>query len=43
MSTRAGLRDKAILEIFFSSGLRLHELRQLNRKDINLKTREISV
>ncbi len=36
-------RDKAILELFFSTGLRLSELQQLNRQQINLKTREISV
>jgi len=42
-STRIGKRDKAILELFFSTGLRLEELRQLNRKDVNLKTREIPV
>lgn len=40
---RAGKRDKAILQLFFSTGLRLAELRSLNRKDLNFKTREISV
>lgn len=43
MSTRAGKRDRAILELFFSTGLRLAELRSLNCKDINVQTREISV
>ncbi len=42
-STRDGLRDAAILELFFSTGLRLTELRQLNRKDLNFQTREMSV
>lgn len=42
-STRAGKRDRAILELFFSTGLRLAELRSLNCKDINTTTREISV
>jgi site-specific recombinase XerD len=42
-STREGKRDKAILETFFSTGLRLAELRSLNSKDINEKTREISI
>lgn len=42
-STMAGKRDKAILELFFSTGLRLTELKSLNRKDINTKTKEISV
>ena len=42
-STRNGKRDKAILELFFSTGLRLAELRSLNIKDLNFDTREISV
>lgn len=43
LSTKNGLRDRAILELFFSTGLRLSELRSLNRHDINYKTREISI
>lgn len=39
----AGLRDRAILELLFSSGLRVSELFNLNRGDINLKTREFIV
>ncbi|MBI1812366.1 tyrosine-type recombinase/integrase [Candidatus Peregrinibacteria bacterium] len=42
-SKREGKRDRAILELFFSTGLRLAELRSLNRKDLNFNTREISV
>ncbi|MBI1934755.1 tyrosine-type recombinase/integrase [Candidatus Peregrinibacteria bacterium] len=42
-SHRIGKRDKAILELFFSTGLRLSELRSLGRKDLNFSTREISV
>lgn len=42
-STKEGKRDGAILELFFSTGLRLAELRSLNRKDLNFNTREISV
>lgn len=38
-----GLRDRAIIEIFFSTGLRLQELVSLNRMDINLKEKEFSV
>jgi len=38
-----GRRDRAILELLFSTGLRVSELTGLNRDDINLKTREISV
>src|SRR5690606_6502014 len=43
LSTKEGLRDSAILELFFSTGLRLAELRGLNTKDLNFDTREISV
>ncbi|MDD4319645.1 MAG: tyrosine-type recombinase/integrase [Candidatus Peribacteraceae bacterium] len=42
-STKGGKRDSAILELFFSTGLRLAELRALNVKDLNFQTREISV
>ena len=41
--TREGKRDRAMLELFFSTGLRLAELRSLNCKDLNYQTREISV
>ncbi len=40
--TIIGLRDKAILEMFFSTGLRVSELCSLDR-DADLKTGEISV
>lgn len=42
-STRIGKRDYAILRLFFSTGLRLEELRSLNRRDLNFQTQEISV
>jgi site-specific recombinase XerD len=41
-STLRGLRDRAMLELFFSTGLRVSELASLPR-DINLKADEISV
>ena len=37
------LRDKAILELFFSTGLRISELCNLNIDEINLKRDEFSV
>ena len=43
VTKREGKRDKAILELFFSTGLRLAELRSLDVKDLNFKTQEISV
>ncbi|PJC21732.1 hypothetical protein CO059_03265 [candidate division WWE3 bacterium CG_4_9_14_0_2_um_filter_48_10] len=41
--TKRGLRDKAILELLFSTGMRVSELVGLDVDDINLKTREMSV
>ena len=37
------LRDKAILELLFSTGLRVSELASLNRDSINLKSGEFSI
>ena len=42
-STLAGLRDRAILELLFSSGLRVSELAGLDKDHINLKRREFMV
>jgi len=42
-SDKVGLRDKAILETLFSTGLRVNELISLNKEQINLKTREFGV
>ena len=37
------LRDKAITQMLFSTGLRVSELQKLNRENINLRTREFSI
>lgn len=42
-TTEAGLRDRAILELLFSSGLRVSELVGLDKDHINLKRREFTV
>ena len=41
--TESGLRDRAIVELLFSSGLRASELVNLNRDHINLTRREFMV
>lgn len=41
--TEVGLRDRAIIELLFSSGLRVSELVNLNRDHINTKRREFMV
>lgn len=43
MSTINGKRDKAILELLFSTGLRVSELVGLNRDKINFETSEFGV
>lgn len=43
ISSKAGLRDKAILETLFSTGLRVSELVQLNRDQVDLERKEFSV
>lgn len=43
ITTITGLRDRAILELLFSSGLRVSELVGLDREHINLKRREFMV
>ncbi|MFO0781877.1 MAG: site-specific tyrosine recombinase/integron integrase [Candidatus Saccharimonadales bacterium] len=43
LNTESGLRDRAILELLFSSGLRVSELVGLNKDNINLKRREFMV
>ncbi|KKQ18671.1 MAG: Tyrosine recombinase xerC [Berkelbacteria bacterium GW2011_GWA1_36_9] len=43
LNTVHGLRDKAILDLLFSTGLRVSELCRLKIKDINLEKNEFSV
>lgn len=43
VSDEIGLRDRAIVELLFSSGLRVSELINLNRDHINTKRREFMV
>jgi len=43
LSKRSGVRDRAILETLFSTGLRVSELVGLNVDDINLNTGEFTV
>lgn len=43
ISQKEGLRDKAILEILFSTGLRVSELVGLNRDQINFDRKEFGV
>ena len=43
LSTESGLRDRAIIELLYSGGLRVSELVSLNRDSINLAKREFVV
>ncbi len=43
ISDEAGLRDRAIMETLFSTGLRVSELVRLNRDQINLDRKEFGV
>ena len=43
IDTETGLRDRAIIELLFSGGLRVSELCSLNRDSINLARREFMV
>lgn len=43
IGTMKGLRDKAILEVLFSTGLRVSELVSLNRDTIDIPSREFGI
>lgn len=43
LDTEIGMRDRAILELLFSSGLRISELTNLNKDHVNLKRKEFMV
>lgn len=43
ISTESGLRDRAIIELLYSGGLRVSELVNLDRSSINLERREFMV
>lgn len=43
LSTESGLRDRAIIELLYSGGLRVSELVNLNRDSINLAKKEFMV
>jgi integrase/recombinase XerD len=42
-STEEGIRDRTIMEVLFSTGLRVSELVKLDHKQINLERREFGV
>lgn len=43
LSNIQGVRDKAIMEVFFSTGLRVSELVSIDRDKVDLKTREFGI
>lgn len=43
LSSKSGLRDKALLEVLFSTGLRVSELVGLNREQVDVQKKEFGV
>lgn len=43
VSRESGIRDKAIMEVLFSCGLRVSELTKLDRDQVNLERREFGI
>lgn len=43
LTSKTGLRDRAMLEVLFSTGLRVSELVSLNRDQLNIESREFGV
>jgi integrase/recombinase XerD len=43
INTPTGLRDRAILEIFYSTGIRRRELLKLNIEDLNFESGELNI
>jgi site-specific recombinase XerD len=43
LNKKSGIRDRAILEMLFSTGLRVSELVSLNLEDVNLASKEFTV
>lgn len=43
LSSKTGLRDKALLEVLFSTGLRVSELVSINRDQVDPNTREFGI